>query len=85
MVAPTPTIILISTDEDTTVKEKWNAYISVRICLQGRPTKQYLGWRRLHLHKIVQLKKDVFVIIFIPADKQQDKNIQLKRLCGDFR
>ena len=38
----------------------------------GRPTTDFVGWRRLHLEEIIQLQKDDFCILVIPSDAHDE-------------
>ena len=41
---------------------------------QGRPTTDFVGWRRLHLTETINLKRGEFFILVIPDDHKGDRH-----------
>ena len=76
----TNTEIPITPNSNLSTSDTWNRYVKGGFGFQGRPTTDFLGWRRLHIHEIVRLNEGDFFIAVIPSDRQrEDKSTKSSR------
>ena len=52
--------------------DRWNNYSDTSFGFHGRPTTEFLGWRRLFPEEIVRIKEGAFVLISIPPKSWRD-------------
>ena len=64
--------------------QSWNHHIKHGFGFQGRPTTDFLGWRRLHLHEVVRLNEGDFFIIVVPST-QRNEETDIKTARNNYK
>ena len=62
----------MSLHTEMSIQDCWDQMSKIGFGIQGRPTTEFLGWRRLTLAEIVYLEEGSFFILVIPASARNE-------------